>query len=34
LALLWPVAPEAALLSDKDRQAPPLDPADRWFTYP
>ncbi len=34
LALPWPVTLEAALLSSKDRVAPPFDPADRWFTYP
>jgi dTDP-4-dehydrorhamnose 3,5-epimerase len=34
LALPWPVAPGDALLSDKDRAAPPFDPHADWFTYP
>ena len=33
LAIPWPIAPEAAHLSDKDRAAPPLDPAETWFSY-
>jgi dTDP-4-dehydrorhamnose 3,5-epimerase len=33
LAIPWPIAPEAAHLSDKDRIAPPLNPADHWFSY-
>ncbi len=33
LALPWPVAPEAALLSDKDRILPRLAECDRWFDY-
>ena len=33
LALPWPVAPEAALLSDKDKILPRLAECDSWFTY-
>ena len=33
LALPWPVAPEVALLSDKDRMLPRLAECDRWFDY-
>ena len=33
LALPWPVAPEVALLSDKDRVLPRLADCDRWFDY-
>ncbi len=33
LALPWPVAPGEALLSDKDRAAPPFNPQDHWFSY-
>jgi dTDP-4-dehydrorhamnose 3,5-epimerase len=33
LALPWPVAPEAALLSDKDKVLPRLSACDPWFTY-
>jgi dTDP-4-dehydrorhamnose 3,5-epimerase len=32
LALPWPVHPDEALLSEKDRLAPPFNPDDRWFT--
>ena len=31
LALPWPVAPDAALLSDKDMQLPRLSACDAWF---
>jgi dTDP-4-dehydrorhamnose 3,5-epimerase len=31
LALPWPVAPEAAVLSDKDRVLPGWDAAADWF---
>ena len=31
LALPWPVAAEAAVLSDKDTQLPPLAACDGWF---
>jgi len=31
LALLWPIAPEAAQLSDKDRAAPDIAAAQGWF---
>jgi dTDP-4-dehydrorhamnose 3,5-epimerase len=34
LALPWPVAPEAATLSDKDRVLPCLADCEPWFTYP
>lgn len=33
LALPWPVAPEAALLSDKDKILPRLAACENWFTY-
>jgi dTDP-4-dehydrorhamnose 3,5-epimerase len=33
LALPWPVAPDAAVLSDKDQVAPPLPPDVDWFQY-
>ncbi len=33
LALPWPVAPGAALLSDKDKILPRLAECDRWFEY-
>jgi len=33
LALPWPVAPEAALLSDKDKILPRLAECAPWFTY-
>jgi len=33
LAIPWPIASEAAHLSDKDRAAPPLNPAETWFSY-
>jgi dTDP-4-dehydrorhamnose 3,5-epimerase len=32
LALPWPVAPEHAILSDKDKLLPPLSACDSWFT--
>ncbi len=32
LALPWPVAPDKALLSDKDKDAPLFNPQDRWFS--
>jgi dTDP-4-dehydrorhamnose 3,5-epimerase len=31
LALPWPVPPAEALLSEKDRLAPPFDPGNGWF---
>jgi dTDP-4-dehydrorhamnose 3,5-epimerase len=34
LALPWPVAPGGESLSDKDRDAPPFNPNETWFTYP
>jgi len=34
LALPWPVAPKAALLSDKDRDLPRLKECPSWFSYP
>lgn len=34
LALPWPVLPGTELLSDKDKDAPPFNPNDTWFTYP
>ena len=33
LALPWPVAPGAAVLSDKDRALPPLAACDGWFRW-
>jgi dTDP-4-dehydrorhamnose 3,5-epimerase len=33
LALPWPVAPEAALLSDKDKILPRLAACEPWFAY-
>jgi dTDP-4-dehydrorhamnose 3,5-epimerase len=33
LALPWPVAPGAAVLSDKDQSVPPLAPGTDWFRY-
>jgi dTDP-4-dehydrorhamnose 3,5-epimerase len=33
LALPWPVAPDAALLSDKDKILPRLAACDPWFSY-
>ncbi len=33
LALPWPVAPAAALLSDKDKILPRLSECDSWFSY-
>ena len=33
LALPWPVAPGAALLSDKDKALPRLAECDAWFDY-
>ena len=32
LAHPWPVAPEHAILSDKDKLLPPLSACDSWFT--
>jgi dTDP-4-dehydrorhamnose 3,5-epimerase len=34
LALPWPVRPEEAILSEKDRNLPPLSHAPGWFHYP
>jgi dTDP-4-dehydrorhamnose 3,5-epimerase len=33
LAVPWPIAPEEALLSDKDLKLPTLAECDTWFTY-
>lgn len=33
LALPWPVAPDNALVSDKDRAAPSFKPEDQWFAF-
>jgi dTDP-4-dehydrorhamnose 3,5-epimerase len=33
LALPWPVRPEQALLSDKDRLAPRLAACEHWYRY-
>jgi dTDP-4-dehydrorhamnose 3,5-epimerase len=33
LALPWPVAPEKAILSDKDKILPQLAACEPWFTY-
>jgi len=33
LALPWPLRPEEAVLSDKDRTLPPLSLASGWFQY-
>ena len=33
LALPWPVAPDAAVLSDKDLSVPPLAAGTDWFSY-
>jgi dTDP-4-dehydrorhamnose 3,5-epimerase len=33
LALPWPVSPEIALLSDKDKILPRLSACEPWFTY-
>jgi dTDP-4-dehydrorhamnose 3,5-epimerase len=34
IAIRWPVDAESAVLSEKDRQQPPLDSADTYFSYP
>lgn len=34
LDLPWPVGPDVAVLSDKDRKLPPLAEAGGWFRYP
>ncbi|MGH7102664.1 MAG: dTDP-4-dehydrorhamnose 3,5-epimerase [Acetobacteraceae bacterium] len=34
LAIPWPIAPEHAVLSDKDRVRPPLAACPAWFTVP
>lgn len=34
LAIAWPIAPEEAVLSDKDKVAPPFSEAKGWFSYP
>jgi dTDP-4-dehydrorhamnose 3,5-epimerase len=34
LALPWPVRPDEAILSEKDRNLPPLPHAACWFQYP
>lgn len=33
LALPWPIAPDEALLSEKDQAAPLFNATDHWFTY-
>jgi dTDP-4-dehydrorhamnose 3,5-epimerase len=32
LALPWPIAPAAAIVSDKDMELPPLSACDPWYT--